>query len=73
MHIRNKKTVKEQWDAIINEYTEKGAFTQTDLCTCFLESKCLDKGNVQQFLDELHMKQEELATVGVGICYGTAI
>jgi len=67
MHIRNKQTVKEQWDAIISEYTEKGAFTQTDLCTCFLESKCLDKGNIQQFLDELHMKQEELATVGVGI------
>jgi len=67
MHIWNKKTVKEQWDAITSEYTEKGAFTQTDLRMHSLKSKCPDKGNVQQFLDELHMKQEELATVGVDI------
>ena len=53
MRIRNKKTVKERWDAIVAEYTEKGAFAQTDLRTCFLESKCPDKGNVRQFLDEL--------------------
>jgi len=33
----------------------------------FLESKCPDKGNVQQFLDELRVKREELATVGVDI------
>jgi len=33
----------------------------------FLESKCPDKGNVWQFLDKLHMKREELVTVGVDI------
>jgi len=32
-----------------------------------LESKCPDKGNVRQFLDELRMRREELATVGVDI------
>ena len=67
MHIRKAKTVKERWDAITTEYTEKGTFAQTDLCTCFLESKCPEKGNVQQFLDELRIKREELATVGVNI------
>jgi len=67
MRIRNKKTVKERWDAITSEYTEKGTFTQTDLRTRFLESKCPDKGNVRQFLDELHVKREKLATVGVDI------
>ena len=56
MRIRNKKTVKEQWDTIVAEYTEKGAFAQTDLRTRFLESKCPDKGNVQQFLDKLQIK-----------------
>ena len=67
MHIRKAKTVKERWDAITTEYTEKGTFAQTDLRTCFLESKCPEKGNVRQFLDELRIKQEELATVGVDI------
>jgi len=67
MRIQNKKSIKKRWDAIITEYTEKGAFAQMDLQTCFLESKCPDKGNVRQFLDELRMKWEELATVGVDI------
>ena len=67
MCICNKKTIKEQWDAIVAEYTEKGTFVQTDLWTQFLESKCPDKGNVCQFLDELRVKQEELETVGVDI------
>ena len=67
MRIRNKKTVKERWDVIVAEYTEKGAFAQMDLRTRFLESKCPDKGNVRQFLDELRVKREELATVGVDI------
>ena len=38
-----------------------------DLHTCFLKSKCPKKGNIQQFLDELCIKREELATVGVDI------
>jgi len=67
MRIRNKKSIKEWWDAIITEYTEKGAFAQMDLRTRFLESKCPDKGNIWQFLDELCVKQEELVTVGVDI------
>ena len=67
MHIQKAKTVKERWDSITTEYTEKGTFTQTDLCTCFLESKCPEKGNIQQFLDELCIKREELLTVGIDI------
>ena len=67
MRTRKAKTVKERWDAITTEYTEKGTFAQTDLCTCFLESKCPEKGNVRQFLDELCIKREELATVGVDV------
>ena len=67
MRIRKCKTVKERWDAITTEYTEKDTFAQTDLRTRFLESKCPEKGNVRQFLDELRIKREELATVGVDI------
>lgn len=56
MHVHNNGTVKERWDAIVAEYTEKGAYAQTDLCGRFLESKCPDKGNVQEFLDGLRVK-----------------
>ena len=62
-----RSTVKERWDAIVTEYTEKGAYAQTDLRARFLESKCPDKGNVREFLDGLRVKREELASVGVDI------
>ena len=67
MRVHNKRTVKERWDAIVAEYTEKGAYAQTDLRARFLESKCPDKGNVREFLDNLRVKREELASVGVDI------
>ena len=67
MHIHTKRSVMEQWDAIVTEYMDKGAYAQTDLHAHFLESRCPDKGNVQEFLNTLHTKQEELASVGVEI------
>ena len=67
MRIHGKKSVKERWDAIEAEYTEKGAYAQTDLRARFLESKCSERGNVREFLDSLHVKREELASVGVDI------
>ena len=67
MHVHNKRTVLERWESIVTEYTEKGAYAQTDLRGRFLESKCLNKGNVQEFLDNLRVKREELASVGVDI------
>ena len=39
MQVHTKRTVKERWDAIVAEYTEKGAYAQTELQTKFLESK----------------------------------
>ena len=67
MKIRNKRTVKDRWDTIVWEYTKKGAFAQTELRMRFLETRCQDKGNVCQFLDDLCVKREELATMGVEI------
>ncbi|KAK0183619.1 hypothetical protein F5146DRAFT_991483, partial [Armillaria mellea] len=37
MHIHSKPTVQERWEAIIDEYTNKGAYTQTDLRNQFME------------------------------------
>ena len=58
MRVHTKRTVKERWEAIVAEYTEKGAYAQTDLRGRFLESKCPDKGNVREFLDGLRVKRE---------------
>jgi Reverse transcriptase (RNA-dependent DNA polymerase)/gag-polypeptide of LTR copia-type/Integrase core domain/GAG-pre-integrase domain/Zinc knuckle len=55
------------WAEIVREYTEKGAYAQTDLRTKFLESKCPDKGDVRAWLDSLRVQKEELAQVGVEI------
>jgi len=67
MCIQNKLSVKEHWEAITMEFTQKGAFAQTELCACFLDMKCPEKGNVCEFLDSLHVKCKVLATVGVEI------
>ena len=65
--ICNFTTVIDMWNEITKEYTEKGTYAQTDLCTQFLNSK-LQKGvEVCHFLDSLHTKREELASVGVTI------
>ncbi|CAA7262723.1 unnamed protein product [Cyclocybe aegerita] len=67
MRIHSKKTVFERWSTIVSEYTEKGAYAQTEMRTKFLGSKCPDKGNVREFLDSLATKREQLASVGVDI------
>lgn len=67
MLLWNKNTVEERWAVIRKEYTQKGTYAQTDLRTSFLKSKCPDKGNVKEFLDNLRTKKEELAAVGVEI------
>src|SRR6266567_3373762 len=65
MRVHSKKTIKERWDAIVVEYTLKGAYAQTDMRQKFMDMRCADKGNVREFLDNLQVKQEELALVGV--------
>ncbi|CAA7265260.1 unnamed protein product [Cyclocybe aegerita] len=67
MRVYAKATIKDRWDAIKVEYTEKGAYAQTELCAKFLDSKCPDKGNVREFLGGLRVKKEELTKVGVDI------
>jgi hypothetical protein len=67
MQVHSKMSMKEQWEAIVKEYTDKGAYAQTELRSKFLESRCPDKGNVREFLESLCVKREELAQVGVTI------
>lgn len=59
--------MKERWDLIVKEYTEKGAYAQTELRIPFLKTKCRETDNVREFMDKLRTKREGLATVGVEI------
>ena len=67
MLVHNQRTVKERWDKIVAEYSQKGAYAQTDMRARFLESKCPEKGDVREFLESLRTKREELITMGVSI------
>ena len=67
MEIHSKKTVKERWEAVVKEYTVKGAYAQTEMRAKFLMSRCPEKGNAKDFLRGLRLKKEELAQVGVKI------
>jgi hypothetical protein len=67
MKICRQGTVYAAWTAITKEYMEKSIFAQTELHTSFLGSKCAEKGNIHQFLDDLWTKWEELSSVGVDV------
>jgi len=67
MKVHTKPTVQERWEAVVKEYTEKGAYVQTDMRAKFLASRCPEKGNVRDFLNQLRTKKEELVQVGVVI------
>ena len=60
-------TVMEQWEAVVKEYTQKGVYMKTELRVKFLMSRCLEKGNVKDFLRGLRLKKEELVQVRVMI------
>jgi len=67
LRVHTLPSVAAMWAEIVREYTQKGAYVQTDLCAKFLESKCPAGGDIRQFLDDLHMKRDELSAVGVPI------
>ena len=67
MEIHSKKTVKEQWEAVVREYTVKGIYAQIEIRVRFLLMQCLERGNAREFLRGLRLKREELAQVGVKI------
>src|SRR6266850_2517935 len=56
MQIRTKKTIRERWEAIKQDFSEKGTFAQMEMQARFLDLKCPDRGNIREFLDGLHMK-----------------
>ena len=67
MRIYAKTTVKERWEAVVKEYSEKGAYAQTEMRAKFLGSRCPEKGDARVFLEGLRVKREELVQVGVTV------
>jgi gag-polypeptide of LTR copia-type len=67
MKIHRHTTVAVAWAAIVEEYTRRSVFAQTELHATFLESKCPEKGDVCKFLDELQAKREDLASLDMDI------
>ena len=61
MEIHSKKSVKERWEAVVKEYTKKGAFAQMEMRVKFLTSRCPERGSAKEFLRGLQLKKEELA------------
>ena len=65
--IHLKASVRERWEAVVGEYTLKSEYAKTALRTKFLGMRCMDKGNVREFLEGLQLKKEELSQSGVDI------
>ena len=61
------KTVKERREAVVKEYTVKGAYAQMEMRTKFLTMRCPYKENAKDFLRGLRLKKEQLVQVGVGV------
>ncbi|KAF9442092.1 hypothetical protein P691DRAFT_765587 [Macrolepiota fuliginosa MF-IS2] len=53
-------SVQDMWNAVVSEYTYKGAFSQTCLRHDFLSLRCPKNGDVQQFLAHLCSCHTEL-------------
>ena len=67
IHTSRLDTTVAMWVEILHEFTMKSAFAQTELCTKFIASKCLEKGNMHTWLEKLWTRKEELTKVGVNI------
>jgi len=55
------------WDAITKNYTYKSVFSQAHLHRKLTSACCPEKGDIQAFLNNLHIKKAELLAVGVNI------
>ncbi|KIO11705.1 hypothetical protein M404DRAFT_20327 [Pisolithus tinctorius Marx 270] len=67
LRVHSLNSIAAMWNEIVCEYTEKGAYAQTDLRTKFLNLQCPIDGDIHQFLDDLCTKRDELAAIGVQI------
>ncbi|PPQ88344.1 hypothetical protein CVT24_010048, partial [Panaeolus cyanescens] len=67
MKVHALKTVRERWEKIEEEYTKLGTYAQTELRQQFLDMHCTNRAKVREFLNDLRIKRQEVAAVGVDI------
>ncbi|KXN91618.1 hypothetical protein AN958_12673 [Leucoagaricus sp. SymC.cos] len=65
--VDSQPTVAKMWEAVVKEYTYKGAFSQTHMHQAFLSTCCPRGGDVHNFLADLHAHHAELDAVGISI------
>ncbi len=65
--VQRKGTVAEAWAYIVDDQTVKTAYAQTNMRQDFLDMKCGKQQKVAEFLDQMSVRIEELATLGVDI------
>jgi hypothetical protein len=51
--VDSQLSVAKMWEAVVKEFTYKGAFLQTHMCQSFLASHCPKGGDVWNFLHNL--------------------
>jgi len=61
--INKMSSVNVMWKHVEDTYTTKGAYAQTNLRTEFLQSKCPAGANVREYLENLSVRRETLASL----------
>jgi hypothetical protein len=65
--LKNVSKVSECWTKVKGEFSMKSQYAEVDLLTSFTEMCCTGTTDICSFLGLMHVKCEELATVGVTI------
>ena len=65
--VKNKVTVYAQWDALKTKYETHLVMNWLDLRTKFINTCCVEGGNVHEVYDQLAIIQQQLVSCGVAI------
>ncbi len=64
-------TIKEMWEAVMKDFTYRGAYCQTRLQREFMATHCPKNGDIKLFLHNLCAQCTELRAMGVTITIKT--
>ncbi len=65
--VKNKVTVYAQWDTLKTKYETHLVMNQLDLHTKFINTCCIEGGNICEVFDQLAIIQQQLVSCGVTI------
>src|SRR6266404_4308902 len=65
--VKNKVTVYAQWDALKMKYETHSAMNRLNLRAKFINTRCVEGGNIREVYDQLAIIQQQLVSCGVTI------